>query len=229
VSLVAAYDPHWQARTAVTDAQGRFRFRGLQQIAYAIRISTPAAGIVEVQGGESVAPGTTDARLVAIAGGTLSGVVVDEQNHALRDAMVTVSAGDKTQSARTSRDGTFEVRDLRREPCTVHVDVVGYVPQSLGGVTPGGAPVRIALAGGLEVFGRLIKSDGTPQRARLDFRHPESDLLSRQTWTDESGCFRLSGFVDARYEVIAVAGSALIVDVGGVTPGTGTEIELRLP
>ena len=104
----------------------------------AIAIASPA--FAREQG--SGAPVQASERV--IEEGTITGVIATEAGgNILRNAVITVDAGDKHYSEVSGEDGSYTVRNVPAGPVTVTVSFVGYVEQTQEAVIAPGGTVRL--------------------------------------------------------------------------------------
>ncbi len=102
---------------SIADGDGRFTIRGLRPGAYRLQLDEVHYGAPEwwLLGGESVRSGATDLRLVATAGGSISGIVVDgEGAPSKRDQVwaLWTPAAKNGRQVLTDDQGRFELRGL---------------------------------------------------------------------------------------------------------------------
>ncbi|MCG3132992.1 MAG: hypothetical protein HMLKMBBP_00078 [Planctomycetes bacterium] len=235
VTLQAAPVPGGPERTATTGASGRFQLSGLHAAEYLI---APArgGGLSAVRGGDAVPGGARDVRLVGVRSVVLRGVVVDERQEPVRDALLVVPSAVKERrgpfpgsDGATARDGSFEVRDLDPATGVVYIDAQGFVPQQIDASRAGPEPLRVSLVRGHTVAGRVLRADGSGVRAAILFRHRTTTWLTRSVSTDADGRFRSTGFAEGVFETIVRVSPRENVATGDVIPSTGEEVTLRIP
>ena len=153
VELIHADDPSRRDRPLrlgrlETDARGAFAIRGIEPGVY--RVELP--GFHRVVGGERVSAGTSALRLVAIAGATIEGVVVDRAGGPIESALVTAYRPGRHSRAAITRATTGAAGRFRLEgldpdaPIDVGASAPGRESGSVNGVDPRAAgPLRIEL------------------------------------------------------------------------------------
>ena len=168
--------------TTVSDPEGHFILDGLPPGTHTLEAALEVAGArheasrtVEVRG-----PGTVRTSLRLDTGGSVSGLVVDEQGRPLPDAEVEayvfgrVSAehsGGVPSSTKTGLDGRFTVHHVPEGECLLRASKPGYaLDTAVDEVQPGfhvatraGArDVRLELRYQGSLSGRVVRADGAP-------------------------------------------------------------------
>jgi protocatechuate 3,4-dioxygenase beta subunit len=178
-----------QELTTESDDEGSFLLEGLPPGTHTLEATLELAGArhqasrtVEVRG-----PGTVEASLRMDTGGSVSGLVVDEQGRPIPDAEVEAYVffeesnefpGMGTpSSAKTGPDGGFTVHHLRKGPCLLRASKPGYspaeedleqrppseqrLPSDFQALAPTGArDVRLVLRYQGSISGRVVRADG---------------------------------------------------------------------
>lgn len=198
-----------QNRNSMTDASGAFTISGLDPGDCAISMpdwggAGPGAGLV-IQNGDKVPAGTKDVRLVASKGVTITGSVADETGAAIKNAQVsaTPKSGGKSRNAASKEDGTFELTGLvAGQSYKLVARVQGRPAGKLDDVAAGANAQRILLAKGLEVSGKVLDEAGAPvKQGQLQFKIGNDPDQRAWTQTDAEGAFKVTGLLDAVYEV----------------------------
>ncbi len=212
---------------------GTFTFSGLRPGRHTIRaVPTQAApAFAAVEGGEDVAAGARDVRLVAVAGASLGGRVVDAAGVGVEGADVDVAASPRfARRTKTARDGTYSFDGLPPGPYTLTAATSTHVPARVLGAAAGTAP-DLVLAQGLDARGRLLDADGAPLAGCwLDFVIDGEEHLRREARTRDDGGFTVGLLAARPYRVVAlvpVAGSPQRVDVGTLRGGD-VDVDLRV-
>lgn len=122
---------------AETDSKGAFVIRPLRKGRYRLSLVADATSATWLDPNGSVEAGSTDLRLLARPGVSISGDLVDGEGKPLAEADVWVRSGDEAsghqRATRTDSEGRFDIRGLR--PNTVY---------ELWGRLGSAAPVRLA-------------------------------------------------------------------------------------
>jgi RNA polymerase sigma-70 factor (ECF subfamily) len=236
----------WELRgvpTMASDSDGRFRFRGLPEGAYALRGARPedAPDTIAQQAETAARPGDRDVRVVLSGGALVRGLVRFEDGSTPKAFGVRVGRGRPRSFATT--DGTFSLsavagtHDLVLTGAfvteTVHgVRIEEAKPKDVGTITvsrgrslrglvvdDSGAPVAHAeVAGGL-----LISGSGTRLNVASEGRGVQ------ETKTGEDGRFVLSGFDESPLMVVAGAeGKGRSKSLSVPRGRSDAELELRL-
>lgn len=187
-----------------TDAQGRFRLA---------RVAAGRVAFVAVAEGLAPSPieelavvdgGVYDGLVLTLGGEgrRLSGLVVDEQDRPLAEAIVEVRPADRpddpdflkialrirTVAATTAADGRFEVVGLSGKRVIVEASKPGYVTELRTGVSLEERDLRIQLVRGVTVRGRVTLAAGTPvTRFRVQARSRPARQAGEAAGDDEPG------------------------------------------
>lgn len=164
------------------------------------------------------------------------GRVVDPQGQAIPGAII---RGPR-EVTRSGEDGSFEIL-LVPVPRRVRLDFThreyGVGNRDLGQVTGDVGPLRLTLARGAQLSGRVVDAEGKPVEALVNLpfdavdgrRWPDSprNSMGRQgTFSDEkTGRFAFKGLEPGTYRLRANSGGQLAV---GTFPVPGPEVLLRL-
>jgi RNA polymerase sigma factor (sigma-70 family) len=217
-----------------TDAAGRFEIRGLQAGKHRLCAPQWFANPYWITGGDDVAAGATGVQLTAVEGGRISGVVVDEAGAPLVGAQVDAEgAGGRSGSWAQSREGgVFTLAGLAPgELHDVRASVRGRVPAAQREVATGSTGVRLVLALGLAVQGRVVDAAGRPlANTNLRFVH-DGDGARASVRTGADGAFALTGLVAGSYAVEAATGDVdrlVMKPCGSVQAGSsGVQLQVR--
>ncbi|MCE9635222.1 MAG: carboxypeptidase-like regulatory domain-containing protein [Planctomycetes bacterium] len=227
---------NWQNANTSTDATGHFRFQGLAPGVYVVTLQSWQGsrydGLV-LSGADELSPGTTDARILALPGEKLGGVVVDESGQALGGANIWVnSQSGVSRSARADKDGRWEVSGLPRQPLWVSVNVSGRPPVQLEKIEAGNLGMRIVIPRGGTLTGRLLDAAGAAA-ANQQLMARKTDGGNGNGWaqTGADGRFSIDNLPEGTYELslnrAKADGNWEQVKVG--SGRTGEAIELRIP
>jgi len=197
-------------------------------------VGTAAPLVSELTGGDDIAAGTADLRLVATEGARIRGVVVDENGEPLAGIDVDATAAQAgvfgSTWTRSRVDGAFDLAGLVPDAAyDVSVRKHGCVPAAQRGVA-GKSDLRLVLARGLEVQGRLLDSDGKALAGiNLRFAHAASNLRTNAR-TGDDGSFTATGMTAGSYAVEASMGTAERLEMVpcGTVDGGQRGVELRL-
>jgi carboxypeptidase family protein len=191
---------------AAVDDQGRFEIGGVSPGGHRLEIApwTSAGRGRVLTTTDAVQAGASGLRLVAVQGGSIAGIVVDESGAPVPGASVRADAAGGAGGSRTvssGDDGRFEVSGLRSG--TVH-DITaaasGRVAALAADVAFGRLDLRLVLARGLTASGRVIDSSGAPvRRAYLRLRR-DADGSRVELRTDAEGRFSTSSLAAGKYE-----------------------------
>lgn len=218
---------------AKTDVAGRFEIAGLDPGRYRL-VDSGFRGRREpapLIGGEDVATGSHGLRLTVGTFATLGGTVVDDAGRPVEGAKVRAYGPRKIElNTKTDAAGAFGFAQL--DP-GAQFDVVAwapaFAPSTQKAAVAGSAGLRIVLAPGRKVSGRLLGADGKPlAKTRIVFRTNDSPV-EPDTYTDAEGRFAVAGLLAVRYRASFVA----LVDhlfrefSCGMLEADASEVELR--
>jgi protocatechuate 3,4-dioxygenase beta subunit len=256
VTLTVELGAGEQRRELETEAgpEGRFSLGGLPPGTYVVRAALDTGGFahrasrtVQVRGTETV-----DASLRMDTGGSVSGIVVDEQGRPMADAQVwgvaatdnahvLVMDGDATM-ARTGPDGRFTVHHLQEGECQLRVQKPGYTLEAPPGAEDmgvswgqpartGARDVRLVLRYQGRITGRVTRADGTPiPRFSLNgefIRDPKGRFSYTVEQAGEVGLlFEAPGLARKGLDVEVRTGQD--VDVGDVRLDLGLQVRGRV-
>ena len=185
-----------------TEATGAFAFErvppGRYRIVQVIEANT-FGGVRPLRGGEDVASGATDVRLVAGADATITGTVVDEEGRPVADAAVTATpvGGGPRCGATTDAKGAFTIAnasDLVRYSLVTSVE--DRPPAFAKDVAPGATGVVLKVPRTRETTGRVLLADGKPYaNAYVEFSLEGTDWRTSAK-TDAEGRFTASTLPD---------------------------------
>ncbi|HEU4395929.1 MAG TPA: carboxypeptidase regulatory-like domain-containing protein, partial [Planctomycetota bacterium] len=202
---------------AVTGADGAFTIGGTGDSSYKVTASAPGLSLESV----TVKGGARDVLLTLKAGGTISGLVVDESTgepiaeltvHA-QPMVYTQDSMHMQSTARTGKDGRFTLRDLKPVDWNVTAGQSWgsegeHVPKTVPNVKVGTADLRVAVARGVAISGSLVDGDGKPVSGQFGINAVGVDAEgdqdgSRQRWTqtDGDGTFRIPGLKPGNYDL----------------------------
>lgn len=222
---IGTNDPY--GPVAWTDQSGSFTIQGLPPGHFRLSIPPWFSRGLLLSGGDDVTAGASGIKLTASEGAKISGFVVDETGAPLQG--VEVSTGGSW--TRSRKDGAFDLPGLAPgTPYDVTARVSRRVPASQRGVPAGSKDLRLVLARGMEVQGRLLDGTGQPL-AGINLRLVHNQTGQRVTArTGNDGSFTAMGMTPGNYAVEASMGNAtrlLMVPCGNVDAGQ-REVELRL-
>ncbi|HLU39354.1 MAG TPA: carboxypeptidase-like regulatory domain-containing protein, partial [Planctomycetota bacterium] len=159
-----------------TDADGQFVLHHVAPGPLALMAAKDGLGPSQIEQLEVVDGGVYDDFLLELGGGaTVTGIVVDDREQPLADALVEIVPMERPQdpdvvktvlrlrevTARTGRDGRFTVAGVAGDRILVQASKPGYVTRVQFGVRPS-AQLRLALERGATVRGRVVGDDGKP-------------------------------------------------------------------
>ncbi|MCH9683079.1 MAG: carboxypeptidase-like regulatory domain-containing protein [Deltaproteobacteria bacterium] len=197
---------------AIADAQGQFEFSALRPGRYVLRASPPGRSrdAALQQAGQAEVTGTRDARLVTSGGGTIRGVVVDEDGVAVRSLRVRVDTA--VARVKATPGGQF-VADV--DAAGLHMltlEAPGLTSHTIEDLQLGEGDDldlgTVTMLAGASVDGVVVDDQGRPiagARVVAGFQivgrgtsvgHPITvggDLGLAQVTTDTSGRFSLTG------------------------------------
>ncbi|HKH49700.1 MAG TPA: carboxypeptidase-like regulatory domain-containing protein [Thermoanaerobaculia bacterium] len=172
--------PHESPRgpDAVSDARGRFTVAEIPSLALDVEVSKQGFARATVRNFKiPLGHGPVDLGTVTLRPGVLlSGVVINGQSRPIVGASVFHVAElrppsdlverlrDQAPDAVTGSDGRFALADLRQgEPAHLLVFAKGFLPVTVRGIHPPTAtPLRIELAAGADLAGRIVDPEGAP-------------------------------------------------------------------
>ncbi|MCK6480505.1 MAG: carboxypeptidase regulatory-like domain-containing protein [Planctomycetes bacterium] len=211
--------------SAVSGPDGSFRVEGLGEGTYDLSADFPGL----LPGRASAKPGAADLVLVLRPGGAIAGVVVDEGTGApVPDLPVVANPAQPKpgpwmgRQATTGKDGTFRLDGL--DPEGEYQVTAGqqwgegrtdHAPKTVNGVKPGAEALRIEVAPGLPIAGRITDEKGTALTGSftiqaLGRKEDGSPDWSRNRWaqtTKGDGTFRLSGLTAGAWDLTVSDGT----------------------
>lgn len=229
-------------KMAATDANGRFEIQGLAPGLYRLNVGQMfgnSNGEEMVVGNATFAAGAQNVQVALGKALSIAGQVVDENGSPLKNVNVRAQpkGGGNNLSARTNEQGEFELKNVSPGvQYTVTAQRNGSAPAELQDVAGGATGLRLSLARGQEITGRLLDADGNPS-TRTYIQVTTADNKSRQgTNTDEDGNFTVSGLIRATYTLKAYvrkrnddgSRTAKWFDLGTVE-APASNVELRMP
>jgi protocatechuate 3,4-dioxygenase beta subunit len=201
-----------------------------------VRMSRRTMAHAALKGGENVASGTNDLRLVADEGLTIAGIAVDEEGKPVVRADVEswLGPGDPRRM-RTQEDGRFKLTALPEGAflCVV-VQEESRVPVRLFGVRPGTNDLRVVLRPGMTITGRLLDANGKPDSNHwvraLSAKWAAADLWRARP--EKDGTFVIRGLEPGEWMLESFVPGCMtvndVVDQGKAKAGA-TDVELKLP
>jgi RNA polymerase sigma factor (sigma-70 family) len=216
LSLASGANPHTESlfaseKGAALTRDGAFTLSHLPEGPEAIKIVHPDYAFKIVRGIDIEASKTTQVGdIVLTPGGTVEGVVLDEQDNPLAGESLyfcdtaTGTPGDPAHhltTAVTDANGFYQVQHLPAQLCYVYRDQVqrGVARRA---VTPKeGETNRLDFGGSFKVSGILDVPKGPLYGHRLVLRNPVPALFQCLTQTEESGYFVFSGIVPGTYQL----------------------------
>jgi RNA polymerase sigma-70 factor (ECF subfamily) len=203
-------DPWTRAETpsVFTEPSGAFAFEGVPAGRYRIVHVVDAnalGGIRPLRGGEDVASGAADVRLVAGGVTTISGTVVDEDGRPVASASVTATpvGGGPRCGARTDATGAFTIANTSElVRYSLRARVNDRPPVFAADVAPGAAGIVLKVTRGRETSGRVLLADGTPYaNGYLEFALEGTDWRD-STKTDSEGRFTVNSLPEGGLRVM---------------------------
>lgn len=208
---IATPDSNSPDASATADAEGRFRFGGLEEGAFAVAASAAPPTAAATPSTEtaawtarhaSVAAGTADVVLELAAGSALRGRVVDDLGAAVVHAWVdVVPAGDDTTARKSvgwkpvGDDGSFELAGVPAGEWRLRAWRSGDTPQERFTLTlPADAEwlLEAVLPRPVTIAGRVIDSAGAPIASAVIVTATDNDTRHAvRTKTQPDGTFRL--------------------------------------
>jgi uncharacterized GH25 family protein len=210
---------------ATTDAAGAFSIRGLGKGPFTVtaRASSFSDGVEN-----NVEGGREDLVINLKAGLAIEGIVVDEVTGAPIPGITLYSnpkapaAGEMQmrmpRSATSGKDGTFAIRDLASGSYMLSVMMnwndasSDYSQKTVDNVDAGAKDVRVALAKGLPIAGKVVHEDGKPasgayvQAIGKDANGNPDWQKQRGGQVNADGTFRLGGLPAGNYDLTINAG-----------------------
>lgn len=216
-------------QVARTDEEGRYSFREVTQGTYRVR-AFPGGNLVRADSGwmDVAGGGTVSAHITAEAPDTsshgsavLSGTVKNHVEEPVVDAVVRVSRGSQTWTARTDEEGRYDLSlqanipdNVTEDPSTgyhVSVKVDGYLytdqPVTDGGNPPGLVDLRrgsdntadfVLQPERATIAGRVVDDRGEPLAGvRVGLREEGRNKIA-ETQTDEAGRYQFANLPVAR-------------------------------
>jgi RNA polymerase sigma factor (sigma-70 family) len=226
------HDDGWQDRGARTDAAGKFVVTGLVADNYRLFAGEEQGPRrTPLGGGESVASGARDVRVVLPGTASIAGRVVDETGAAFAGVSVSAKPADGSTfyTATTQADGAFEIVGVAAfGTYEVSAGVNERAPIRATDVAPGTSGIVLRLTRGLHASGRVLDAAGKPlPRATLIFKI-ESGHREAQIVTDVDGRFTIDNLLPGAYRVenfVFRDGKGVYVPCGGLKAGDeGVEI-----
>ncbi len=234
IELRAEREPH--PRTAVTESDGAFEFRGtLGPVTLtASPIDQPAA-----RARATVVAGQIARVRIELAGDfvTLSGRVVDRSRFPITNVEISLlSLNPRAPVSKTTlsrSDGTFEITGLPPPPYRVTANHDRHAPKKLGPVRKAGDPLRIVLDPAGTVRGSVVDDwSSEPVSAEVSLK---GSAGTKRTHTAEDGSFRFSRLGLGEYTVVvqseahvsATARVSVAASKTGVRPVTIRPIRLK--
>lgn len=244
------FDVRDAAPPATSNDRGEFEFPRVAPGQYELVLSHPDH--IDLREDGVMVPngdGYVDLGIFALTPGAgIHGVVVDPNGRPVEGAEVLSSQRTRSllnrqkRTATTDGDGRFRLSGLLPVLADVTATAPGYVSSNVESVRPAtGEPIRIEMAEGASLAGRVLEADGTAA-ARIEValslpfdefrsvgtRRPATEL-SHDGRTDRDGRFRFDDLVPATWTANAGDETArATLEVTALSPGERREIELRL-
>ena len=220
-----------EAAAETTDHQGAFRFGGLKDGVYDLRVSTPNGA----QHKESVEiAGNRDIR-VELRTASLSGRVIDSQDHSpISGARVTLEpVGDERfffPPLETDAKGTFRLLEVGGGAWKVKAVRDGYAPAEREIQVDGSAPEEIELTlqptEGVTIEA-LLTSGQAPDRIQVAALDPQGNTVVAGNYpTGENGRTRLSNVPPGSWELLVQSDLSAAVAVSVSVPGPAVRVIL---
>jgi protocatechuate 3,4-dioxygenase beta subunit len=193
-----------------TDDDATFRILVPPRSRYRVTFASSGRGRDKgvITGGDDVAAGTTELRLVVATGLRIGGVVLTPEGTPLDRAAVEVRTPDKeVRHARSDDRGRFEVGGIE-SPVKAEVTVTldGRIPVRLVDVPADTRDLKVVLRTGLSIAGRLLTKDGKPPEnwsvRALNPAEPEVDLWRAPL--DDRGNFEVRGLTEGDWVLEAI-------------------------
>ncbi|MEM8882666.1 MAG: sigma-70 family RNA polymerase sigma factor [Planctomycetota bacterium] len=195
VELVAIPDGKPSGRGTQSDARGRFRFDGLEEGRYDIELVGRRHPGKRLVGGKGVQAGATDVEVRFDSGAAIEGVVVDEADRPVHQALVLVTA--KAMRGRswasTDENGRFRITGLPDDGTVdARLSHRAFASQFRRGIAPGTTGLRWTFARGVPTKGRAVDADGKPLAERvLRIRLAGEAKSIQSAKTDAAGHFEV--------------------------------------
>ena len=232
------------SQMSATGADGKFRVAGLAPGHYKLELNdwSGTSQALRLTGASDIAAGATGLRLVASEGLRVSGVVVDDAGAPVAGARVdAVIENEQNRSATTDAAGRFDVSGLPDVKVKLTCSAPGRVQASVTGVAAGARDVRIVLAKGRSIAGRVLDASGKPYQGRLIVtRMPgpgdTEEVGNSSQWSESNadGKFTVDGLRDGKWAISAFVAnpdqpnSFRSVALGTADAGAA-DLDLRLP
>jgi len=224
--------------TETKDGKCSFRIVVPPDAKWRVEMSRRSNAYAVLKGGEEIASGTKDLKLLADDGPAIEGVAVDENGKPVERADVEtwLGSGDPRRM-RTQADGRFKLTALRLGSflCVV-VQQEDRVPVRLFGVKPGTTDLRVVLRPGMTITGRLLDANGRPET-----HHWVRALSAKASWAaadlwrarpEQDGTFVIRGLEAGEWMLESFIPGCMrvddVVDQGKAKAGA-TGLELKLP
>jgi protocatechuate 3,4-dioxygenase beta subunit len=222
--------------TQTKDGKCAFRILVPPNAKWRVAMSGNSSAHAVLKGGEEVASGTKDLKLVADEGLTIAGIAVDEDGKPVLHADVeTWIAPRDPRRMRTQEDGRFKLTALPDGAflCVV-VQEESRVPVRIFGVKPGTTDLRVVLRPGMTITGRLLDANGKPETRHwvraLSAKWPAADLWRARP--EKDGTFVIRGLEEGEWMLESfIPGCMRVDDVAnqGKAKAGATDVELKLP
>lgn len=219
-----------------SDADGKFRFDGLGPGKYMIYLQAWQGsrhdGLL-LQGNDDLPAGATGVQLTATTGEKIAGVVVDEGGQGLPNAWVNVNVPNGMgRNGRTDKDGKFEISGLPRGTVSVYVNAPGRPPASADKVDVGTLVLRIVVAKGGTISGRILDGAGNAYANQgIQLKQVEGGTQRSWAQTGADGRFTTQLIAEGTWEFTVMRKSADGKQewVKAGTGRTGETVELTIP
>lgn len=214
------------SESGITDRNGRFKLSNLSSGDYRLeatfKLATPEGDQSYLFVNPSVPAGSTNADIGCDVGNLLTGQVVDQDNHAINNYMVSLRSREDTRPTQdfsfdldrkpASGRGAFQIHKIPRGVYVLRISADGYEPYqeeylAVGPTRRTDLPrIKLRSAGGL--VGELVSSSTNRPVNGVRVRLLNSSLGARETHelppsttSDGSGRFRITTAVEGTYDV----------------------------
>jgi protocatechuate 3,4-dioxygenase beta subunit len=206
---LSGYGQHLDSPAAITDAEGRFALRGLDE--EPLRITARPRAPWMRPDAQVVVPGADAIEFQLQRGHALAGRVLDPFGAPLAEVTVVVRWRGGSKSTRTAADGAFRLTAIGAGPLVVKVDggYAGYWPYrplELQDVEPDRLDLELRLEAGSALSGVVVDPDGKPVRGATVFVSGTTQPpITANLRTDAAGRFVAADLEPGAYGLVALA------------------------